>query len=67
MQTAIAPVRHHQHWRISARINPQTVRAIQLIFAFPESAKTADELRFVIVLIDEARSVTIADVNITIR
>ena len=35
LQPAVAAVRYHQQRRFSARINPQAVRAINLVVTFP--------------------------------
>src|ERR1700733_9519847 len=67
MQAAVPAIGYDQQGWLYASIDPQAVWAIELVVAFSESAKTADELSFLVVLIDEARSVSIADIDIAIR
>ena len=54
LQAAVAAVGHDQQRRLSARIDPEAVRTIDLIVAFSQSAKGADELSLLVVLVDEA-------------
>ena len=66
LQAAIAAVGHDQHWRLRARVHPKAMRTIYLVVPFAQPGKGANKFGLLVVLIDEARSVTIADVDVAI-
>src|SRR5215471_1888873 len=43
------------------------MRAIQLVVTFSESSEASNELAFLAVLIDKARSISVTDVDVAIR
>ncbi|MFZ0276024.1 MAG: hypothetical protein WA254_11735 [Candidatus Sulfotelmatobacter sp.] len=76
LQAAVAAVGYDEEWRVitlfipfcfkPARIDPQAVRAIELIVGFAQSAEGANEFGFLAVLIDEAGAVSVTYVDVAV-